>query len=94
MNTAHREKMIESAYDLMEVPRSHKDYLVQTYLWVGLYLNCYGYAPTYEEIGKRFGISGEAVFKRITRLVKLGYLRMPFGKQRGIELVGGSSERN
>lgn len=87
MTGAQRQKIIETAYDLMEVPRARKDYVVQTYLWVGLYLHCYGYAPTYDEIGHHFGISGEAVFKRVNRLVRLGYLRMPFGKQRGIEVV-------
>jgi hypothetical protein len=87
MRLQNRQHVIDNAYTLLEVHRQRQGILAQTYLWIVLYYNCYGYAPTHDEIGRRFGVSGEAIFKRVNRLVALGFLRMPFGKHRGIELV-------
>lgn len=87
MTLENRQHVIAAANALLRVHQQHKGKLAQTYLWICLYYNCYERMPSYDDIGQRFGISGVAAFKRVNRLIALGYVRMPFGKHRGIELV-------
>ena len=47
-----------------------------------------GYAPTLQEIGRRFGLSSPAtVYKHVEQLVQKGYLRKTPHQGRGIQLV-------
>jgi repressor LexA len=47
-----------------------------------------GYAPTLQEIGRRFGLSSPAtVYKHVEQLVQKGYLRKAAHQGRGLQLV-------
>lgn len=48
----------------------------------------YGYAPTFREIGKKFGLSSPAtIHAHIKNLEKKGYLKLSYNRPRSLELV-------
>lgn len=56
--------------------------------YVRTHVGQYGYAPTLQEIGTRFGLSSPAtVYKHVEQLVQKGYLRKAPHQGRGIQLV-------
>lgn len=65
--------------------------LAETYTFICLYFNCYGYMPSMAEVGAHFGITGNGACRRVVRLKRLGYVRLPFGVHRGIKLIGWSA---
>jgi Mn-dependent DtxR family transcriptional regulator len=87
MNMYHTQLAIRDARSLLTVPNLKTEALAKTYLFIYLYVNCYQYAPTYEEIARHFKITNEAATKRVVRLKRLGYVRTIFGKHRGIVLT-------
>ena len=59
--------------------------------FIGEYCDEYGYAPTLQEIGDRFGLSSVAtVHKHVSQLIAKGYLRRERrNASRDLEIVGG-----
>ena len=52
------------------------------------FIEQHGYAPSLEEIGRRFGLSSLAtVHKHLTNLQDKGYIRRAWNKSRSVELV-------
>lgn len=60
----------------------------QIFDYIKTYFGKYGYAPTYEEIGRAVGLSSTAtIFTHIKTLERKGYIRREKGVSRGIEIL-------
>lgn len=56
--------------------------------YLGGFIQQHGYAPSLEEIGKRFGLSSLAtVHKHLTNLQDKGFIRRAWNRSRSVELV-------
>ena len=62
--------------------------------YISEYCDEFGYAPTLQEIGSRFGLSSVAtVHKHVSQLIAKGYLhRERRNASRDLEVIGGASE--
>ncbi len=59
--------------------------------YLGEFIEQHGYAPSLEEIGRRFGLSSLAtVHKHLTNLQDKGFIRRTWNRSRSIELVRAS----
>jgi repressor LexA len=69
------------AFPLTRRQREILDYL-------GEFIQQHGYAPSLEEIGRRFGLSSLAtVHKHLTNLQEKGFIRRAWNRSRSVELV-------
>ena len=69
------------AFPLTKRQREILDYL-------GEFIQQHGYAPSLEEIGRRFGLSSLAtVHKHLTNLQEKGFIRRAWNRSRSVELV-------
>jgi repressor LexA len=69
------------AFPLTRRQREILDYL-------GEFIEQHGYAPSLEEIGRRFGLSSLAtVHKHLTNLQEKGFIRRAWNRSRSVELV-------
>jgi repressor LexA len=69
------------AFPLTKRQREILDYL-------GEFIQQHGYAPSLEEIGRRFGLSSLAtVHKHLTNLQEKGFIRRAWTRSRSVELV-------
>src|SRR3712207_5966069 len=56
--------------------------------YLQLFIQQYGYAPSLEEIGRRFGLSSLAtVHKHLTNLEEKGVIKRSWNRSRSVELV-------
>jgi len=56
--------------------------------YLGEFIQQHGYAPSLEEIGRRFGLSSLAtVHKHLTNLQEKGFIRRAWNRSRSVELV-------
>ena len=56
--------------------------------YLGEFIQQHGYAPSLEEIGKRFGLSSLAtVHKHLTNLQDKGFIRRAWNRSRSVEMV-------
>ena len=56
--------------------------------YLGNFIEQHGYAPSLEEIGRRFGLSSLAtVHKHLTNLQEKGFIRRAWNRSRSVELV-------
>src|SRR5256885_11438144 len=52
------------------------------------FINQHGYAPSLEEIGRRFGLSSLAtVHKHLTNLQEKGFIKRAWNRSRSVEMV-------
>ena len=59
--------------------------------YLGEFIEQHGYAPSLEEIGRRFGLSSLAtVHKHLTNLQDKGFIRRAWNRSRSVELVRAS----
>ena len=69
------------AFPLTKRQREILDYL-------GEFIQQHGYAPSLEEIGRRFGLSSLAtVHKHLTNLQEKGFIRRAWNRSRSVEMV-------
>jgi hypothetical protein len=66
--------------------------LYKTYCYIYDYKKKTGIIPTYREIGEKFGVTKQAVEKRIWYLIKFGAIKKPYYRTRSIELVGSKND--
>lgn len=87
MTTEQRQSVIDNINRLMKYGYGNKSRLADTYAYVVLYFNCFGYMPSHKEIGYHFGITHQGSSRRLERLRDLGYLRFPKGADRGFVIL-------
>src|SRR5688572_25017056 len=76
-----REKKEEAVLPLTKRQREILDYLNE-------FIAQHGYAPSLEEIGRRFNLSSLAtVHKHLTNLQEKGFIRRAWNRSRSVELV-------
>ena len=70
----------------MALPLTKRQREILDYL--GEFIQQHGYAPSLEEIGRRFGLSSLAtVHKHLTNLQEKGFIRRAWNRSRSVELV-------
>ncbi|MEI6667925.1 MAG: transcriptional repressor LexA [Acidobacteriota bacterium] len=70
----------------MALPLTRRQREILDYL--GEFIQQHGYAPSLEEIGRRFGLSSLAtVHKHLTNLQEKGFIRRAWNRSRSVELV-------
>lgn len=55
--------------------------------YTGKYTYLHGYAPTYPEVGKAFGVSQTTVFMHMESLERMGYIRRKHREFRSVEII-------
>ena len=51
------------------------------------FIDCYGFSPTYKELGKMLDCSPVSIFQRVLLLEKMGYLSTVVGTCRTIKII-------
>ena len=70
----------------MALPLTRRQREILDYL--GEFIQQHGYAPSLEEIGRRFGLSSLAtVHKHLTNLQEKGFIRRAWNRSRSVEMV-------
>lgn len=87
MTKQQRRVIARNIKELMFNRFSERDVLAETYSYMALYYNAFGYVPTYATMAKHFKITHMGVSKRMKRLRALGYITMGKGANHGITIL-------
>jgi len=87
MTRQQRREIARNIKELMHYRRGERDVLAETYAYMTLYYNAFGFVPTYATMARHFKITHMGVSKRMNSLRRMGYITMTKGASHGINIL-------